>query len=576
MSAEKKLAWFEAFSAVNQQFIDHTVRRVRAAGVDRIPEILRELTAAYSRKPERWAEIQHRYQRSQWQLWSDFSRASVDGKPSAIVAPQVDDKRFRDPAWNALPFFDYMKQSYLLTANGLHDLIESAELDPVRKNQLAFHAQQYLDAIAPSNFLATNPEALQLALETGGQSLARGLENLARDVERGRISMSDESSFEVGKNLAVTAGAVVFENDYLQLIQYAPLTETVYRRPLLIVPPVINKYYILDLQPENSFVRFALQQGHTVFMISWRNVGGELGGATWDDYVESGVEKAMRVVRAIVRADKINALGFCIGGTLLATTLAVQRVRKRNPVASLTLLATMLDFADPGKISAYMDDAYLSECEIRYAGGEIMHGAELAEAFANLRANELVWSYVVNNYLKGQTPRAFDFLYWNADTVNLPGALYAFLVKKLYHENRLKAPGQLSVCGAGVDLGRVDMATYLLASREDHIVPWQTAYASTRLLRGQLEFVLAASGHIAGVINPPEKGRRNYWINPDHPLDGAEWLSGAASVAGSWWTHWSAWIARHAGKKIKARGALGNTIYEPIEAAPGRYVKASS
>ncbi len=539
-------------------------------------DILRELTVAYANEPERWAEIQRRYQSMQLQLWTGFARASLDGKPSAIISPQTEDKRFRDPAWSALPFFDYMKQSYLLATNGLNELIETAELDPVRKKHLAFHAQQYLDAIAPSNFIATNPEALQLALETEGQSLARGRENFARDVERGRISMSDESGFEVGKNLAITPGAVVLENDYLQLIQYAPLTETVYKRPLLIVPPFINKYYILDLQPANSFVRFALEQGHTVFMISWRNVGAELGGATWDDYVEHGVIEAMRVVRSIVRADKINALGFCIGGTLLATTLAVQRARKRNPVASLTLLATMLDFTDPGKISAYIDDAYLRECETRYAGGEVMRGAELAASFANLRANELVWSYVVNNYLKGQTPRAFDFLYWNADTVNLPGALYAFLVKKLYRENRLKAPRQLVVCGAGVDLGHVDMPAYLLASREDHIVPWQTAYASTRLLPGQVEFVLAASGHIAGVINPPLSGRRNYWTNRDRPDKCAEWFSGAASVAGSWWTHWSAWIARHAGKKVTARGAPGNTIYKPIEAAPGRYVKALS
>lgn len=576
MTAEKKPVWFKTFTALNQQFTEQTIRQNGAARANGILEILSELTAAYSNKPDRWADIQQRYQSAQWQLWSGFARVSVDGKLRTIVSPQAHDKRFRDPAWSELPFFDYMKQAYLLATKGFHELIESAELDPVRKKHLAFHAQQYLDAAAPGNFLATNPEALRLALETSGQSLARGMENFARDMERGRISMSDESSFEVGKSLAITPGSVVFENDYLQLIQYAPLTETVYRRPLLIVPPVINKYYILDLQPANSFVRFALEQGHTVFMISWRNVGAELGSATWDDYVEHGVVTAMRVVRDLVRADKINAMGFCVGGTLLATTLAVQRARKRNPVASLTLLATMLDFTDPGKISAYIDDAYLRECETRYGGGRVMRGAELAAAFSNLRANELIWSYVVNNYLKGQTPRAFDFLYWNADTVNLPGALYAFLVKKLYGENRLKAPGQLSVCGAGVDLGHVDMPAYLLASREDHIVPWQTAYASTRLLPGPLEFVLAASGHIAGVINPPAKGRRNYWTNPDQPDDGAEWLSGATSVAGSWWTHWAAWIARHAGKKVAARRTLGNTIYKPIEAAPGRYVKALS
>ncbi|MBC7944747.1 MAG: class I poly(R)-hydroxyalkanoic acid synthase [Burkholderiales bacterium] len=545
-----------------------------SASANAIPGILQELTAAYSNKPDRWAEIQHRYQSMQSQLWAGFARASVDGKPCAIVAPQADDKRFRDPAWNALPFFDFMKQSYLLAANGFNELIESAELDPIRKKQVAFHAQQYLDAVAPSNFLATNPEALQLALETRGESIARGMENLSQDTERGRISMSDESGFEVGKNLAITPGAVIFENDYLQLIQYAPLTTQVYKRPLLIVPPFINKYYILDLQPENSFVRYALECGYQVFIISWRNTPPEMGGATWDDYIEHGVFKAMAVARAIAGADKLNVLGFCIGGTLVSTALAVQRAKKRNPASSLTLLTTMLDFADTGAISVYVDDDYVEQCALKYASGGVMSGADLASSFASLRANELTWYFVVNNYLKGQTPRAFDLLHWNADSANLPGALYAYYIRNMYRENNLKEAGKLTMCKVAIDLGKVDMPAYLLASREDHIVPWQSAYASTRLLSGEIEFVLAASGHIAGVINPASKGKRNFWKNNNVPADPEAWMGAAESVAGSWWGHWSEWLAGHAGKKIAAPGELGGKGYSPIEAAPGRYVKA--
>lgn len=575
---ENPRAWFERVSAINQHLIDRVVAQQDAGSPlsARILEIPTALAEGYAGNGARWREIQTEYARKQWRLLANLMRAKTDEPAPVLVEPETGDRRFHDRGWRELAFFDYVKQSYLIGAEWLAALIESAELDGEKKKRLEFYAQQYLDAMSPSNFLATNPEALELALKTEGESVMRGMTNLANDVERGRISMSDESAFEVGRNLAITAGAVVFENQYMQLIQYTPLTEQVYRRPLLIVPPFINKYYILDLQPENSFVRHALENGHTVFMISWRNITAELGGATWDDYIEHAVVKAMAVARDIVRADKMNALGFCVGGTLLATALAVQRAKRKNPVASLTLLTTMLDFTDTGKISVYVDDAYVNECQTKYRAGGVMPGAELASSFASLRANELIWFYVVNNYLKGHSPRSFDLLFWNADSANLPGALYAYYIKNMYRDNNLKTPGKLSMCKAPVDLGKIDVPTYILASREDHIVPWQSAYATTKLISGKVEFTLAASGHIAGVINPASKNKRNYWTGRTLPANSEQWLAHAESVPGSWWPHWSAWLARQAGKPVTAPRKPGNAQYQQIEAAPGRYVKAAA
>ncbi|HTD90670.1 MAG TPA: alpha/beta fold hydrolase, partial [Burkholderiales bacterium] len=355
--------------------------------------------------------------------------------------------------------------------------------------------------------------------------------------------------------------------------------ETVHARPLLMVPPCINKFYILDLQPENSLVRYAVEQGNTVFMVSWRNVPPDMGKVSWDDYVAKGVIAAIDAARRIGGVKKINALGFCVGGTLLATALAVLRAKRKNPVASLTLLATMLDFCDTGELSVFVDKAYVERREREFADGGVLQGRELAITFASLRANDLIWNYVVNNYLKGKTPEPFDLLYWNSDSTNLPGTMYAWYVRNTYLENRLCVPGALKVCGVPVDLTRLDLPAYLLATREDHIVPWKTAYASTPLLQGKQTFVLAASGHIAGVVNPASRNKRNYWVGGTDGTDGTKgadadaWLASAASHPGSWWKHWSAWLKRHAGKAIPARTALGGAGYTEIEAAPGRYVR---
>ena len=385
--------------------------------------------------------------------------------------------------------------------------MEATKLEPQTKRKLQFFARQYVDAMSPANYPWSNPEALKLAAETDGGSLAQGMRNLAADLDKGMISMTDDSAFEVGRNLAVTPGAVIYENDFLQLIQYRPTTPAVFEHPLVMVPPCINKYYILDLQPENSFVRYAVERGHTVFMVSWRNMPREMGRASWDDYVEQGVMRALEVAARASGTGKVNALGFCVGGTLLGSALAVLRARGSNAEASLTLLATMLDFSYTGALSVFVDEAYVAKREHDFAEGGLLHGRELALTFASLRANDLIWNYVVNNYLKGRTPEAFDLLYWNADSTNLPGVMYAYYIRQMYLENNLRRPGRLTMCGVPVDLARVDMPAYVLATREDHIVPWRTAYASTRLLGGRIEFVAQCPAR-AGRRDLARRGRR--------------------------------------------------------------------
>ena len=564
----------EALAALNRKLIEQIARPLARDGGFEAAEMLKSLTAGLAQDTTRWFDIQNRHYRRQLELWSGLAAAAE--KPPAAkdtpAPPGIADRRFRAQEWQE-PYFNYLAQSYLLNAEWLNEIVGSAKLEPHTKKKIAFFTRQLIDAMSPANFPWSNPEALKLAAETQGESLARGLQNLTADLDKGLVSMSDERAFEVGRNLAITPGAVIFENDFMQLIQYHPAGETVYERPLLMVPPCINKYYILDLQPHNSFVRYAVEQGHTVFMVSWRNMPESMGRATWDDYLEHGVIRALDAVAEACGTDKINALGFCVGGTLLASALAVLRATGRDPVASLTLLATMLDFHDTGELSVFIDEAYVQKRERDFAEGGVLHGKELAITFASLRANDLIWQYVVNNYLKGKTPDPFDLLYWNGDSTNLPGAMYAYYIRNMYLENRLRLPGALTMCGAPVDLDKIDMPAYLLATREDHIVPWQTAYASTHLLGGEIEFVLAASGHIAGVINPAAKNRRNYWLNNQPADDPEKWLAQAGEQPGSWWTHWSAWLARHGGARVAACIVPGSGRYAQVEAAPGRYVK---
>ena len=519
--------------------------------------------------------LQQRHLERHAALWESILKRGKSPQPAEpVVQPEPGDRRFNAPEWQESPVFDYIRQAYLLNAAYLRELVELVPTeDDKTKNRLRFVARQYIDALAPTNFAATNPEFIKLAVETKGESITRGINNLIGDLEKGRISMTDESQFEVGKNLATTPGAVVFENRLIQIIQYAPTTEKVAKRPLLIVPPCINKYYILDLAPENSFVRYAVEQGHTVFLVSWRNPKAELATLTWDDYLELAPITAIEVVRKICKTDQINALGFCVGGTILTSALAVLRARGEDPVASLTLLTTLLDFSDTGEIGLFIDENALAARETAMGKGGIMPGKELASVFSSLRANDLIWNYVANNYLKGKAPEAFDLLYWNSDSTNLPGPFACWYMRNLYHTNSLRVPGKLEMCGVRVDLARVDMPSYLLATREDHIVPWQSAYQSTRLLGGDNRFVLGASGHIAGVVNPASKNKRSFWRGGDVTVDADAWLTQAEEVKGSWWTDWSAWLAGHAGGQVAARTKLGSAQFKEVEPAPGRYVK---
>jgi polyhydroxyalkanoate synthase len=536
-------------------------------------EAIRALTAGYLKNVGRWLEIQNDYYRRQLELWASYARPRPDAPPPSPGEPETTDRRFRAPEWRSHPYFGYLAQSYLLTAQWLRDTIGAARVDPATRRKLDFFTRQFIDAMSPANFPWSNPEAIKLAAATQGDSVAQGLRNLAGDLARGMISMTDEAAFEVGRNLAVTPGAVIFQNDYMQLIQYRPSTETVFEHPLVMVPPCINKYYILDLQPENSFVRYAVERGHTVFMVSWRNMPPEMGRATWDDYLEHGVMKGLSIAAEVCDAKQVNALGFCVGGTLLGSALAVMCARDEERVASLTLLASMLDFSDTGELSVFVDEPYVRNREAEFTRGGVMPGRQLAITFASLRANDLIWHYVVNNYLKGRTPEPFDLLYWNGDSTNLPGAMYAYYIRNMYLENKLAVPRKLSMCGVPVDLGRIDLPSYVLATREDHIVPWRTAYASARLLGGRIEFVLSASGHVAGVINPASKNRRSYWVNADLPANAEEWLATARSHEGSWWPHWAQWLAGFAGKRVAARAQAGSQGYEEIEPAPGSYVR---
>jgi polyhydroxyalkanoate synthase len=517
---------------------------------------------------EHSVELQRSYLDQQAKLW----QALVAGDKAAVV--EDDDRRFASREWRENPYYSYLRQSYLLAARYIEDVVERAPLDAREKERALFAARQWIDAMCPANFAAMNPAALRAAMESNGESLARGLANLVVDAGRGRISQTDEAAFELGRNVAVTPGEVVYENDLIQLIQYRPRTEQVAKRPLVMIPPCINKYYILDLQPENSLVGYAVDSGHTVFMVSWRNVETEQGHYGWDDYLELGVFSALRVAREIGKTDKVNALGFCVGGTLLGAGLAVMAAKGEDIVESVTFLAAMLDFSETGQIGLFVDEASVATREATIGQGGLLPGQDLAFVFSSLRANDLIWPYVVNNYLLGGKPAAFDLLYWNADSTNLPGPMYCYYLRNTYLENNLRMPGKLKNCGVPVDLGRVTLPMFGLATREDHIVPWRSAYRTLHLLGGEDKtFVLGASGHIAGVVNPASKNRRSHWTGSPYPREPEDWLASATEQKGSWWPRWMKWLDEHGGGRRKAPAQSGNAKHKPIESAPGRYVR---
>jgi polyhydroxyalkanoate synthase subunit PhaC len=523
--------------------------------------------------------LQAEYMKEAADMWNGAVER-VSGKAAAEPA-KLADRRFSAADWAANPATALAAQTYLLNSRTLLKMADAIEGDAKTKARIRFAVQQWIDAASPSNYLAFNPEAQRKALETKGESIAQGLAHLWGDVQQGHVSQTDEAVFEVGRNVATSDGAVVFENELFQLLEYKPLTAKVHERPMLFVPPCINKYYILDLQPDNSLIRYLVGQGHRMFVMSWRNPDESIADKTWDDYVEDAAIRAIAEVQAISGSQQIDVMGFCVGGTILATALAVLAARGQHPAASLSLLTSMLDFSNTGVLDVFIDEpaVQLREATIgdKAPGGPgLLKGKELATTFSFLRPNDLVWNYVVGNYLKGDKPPPFDLLYWNGDSTNLPGPFFCWYLRHTYLQNELRQPGKLKVCGEKIDLAKIKAPVFVYGSREDHIVPWEAAFESTNILKGKARFVLGASGHIAGVINPPAAKKRSHWVDGKTGGSAKQWFESAKEVPGSWWTEWAAWLKPHAGKMIPAPKAYGDRSHKVIEAAPGRYVKAKA
>jgi len=513
-------------------------------------------------------------------LWQNAAQKLLGDEQTPIIEPDSKDRRFKDEAWQRNAVFDFLKQSYLLSARWMqHAVSDVSGMDPHTARKLDFYTRQFVDALSPSNFLMTNPEVLKATIDSNGQNLVNGLGNLLEDLERGkgklRISMTDQNAFHVGKNLAITKGKVVYQNDLIQLIQYDPTTKDVYKTPLLVMPAWINKFYILDLQPENSLVKWLVDQGHTVFVISWVNPDEHLSKKSFDDYMAEGPLAALDAIEKATGETEITIAGYCLGGTLLSITLAWLHAKKQqHRVKSATYLTTMIDFAESGELSVFIDEEQLKMLENKMAETGYLEGSEMALTFNMLRANDLIWSFVVNNYLLGKDPFPFDLLYWNGDSTRMPAVMHSFYLRNMYQKNNLIQPGGLTIGGVPIDLRTITTPTYILSTREDHIAPWKSTYAATQIYKGDIRFVLAGSGHIAGAINPPAKNKYNHWVshNHDFPKSPDKWLAGAEEHPGSWWPDWNKWQAKFAGPKVPARKP-GDGKLKPIEDAPGSYVK---
>ena len=527
--------------------------------------------------PRRLVEAQVALWQDYAKLWENTARRMAGEEVAPAVTPEPGDRRFKDEAWSENPLYDHIKQSYLLASKFMLSTVRETEgLDAHTAHKVDFYTRQFIDALAPTNFAMTNPEVARRTVETGGENLVQGLSNMLEDLERGqgrlRVRMTDPEKFKLGENVAVTPGKVVFENDLMQLLQYAPATETVRRRPLLIVPPWINKYYILDLRPRNSFIKWAVGQGHTVFVISWVNPDERLADKTMSDYLLEGPIAALEAVGQATGESSVNAIGYCLGGTLLAATLAYLKAADRRPsIESATFFTTMVDFSEPGELGVFIDEEQLALVEESMKDKGYFDGAKMAEAFNLLRANDLIWSFVINNYLMGKDPFPFDLLYWNSDSTRMPRAMHSAYLRDMYQNNRLREPGGITLDGVPIDLTSIDVPVYILSTREDHIAPWRSTYAATKLYGGPIRFVLAMSGHIAGVVNPPSAKKYGHFTGElaDTP---DEWLEAAAAHDGSWWPDWDAWVSEWSGGETPPR-VPGAGALPVIEDAPGRYVK---
>ena len=536
-----------------------------------------EMTARLMSNPARLMQAQLGFWQDYMTLWQNTARRMMGMDHTPVIDASATDRRFKDDAWKESEVFDFIKQSYLLSARFVQDVVTHVDgLDPKTAQKVDFYSRQFIDAMSPSNFLLTNPEVLRKTAETGGENLLKGLNNLLGDLERGKgrlhIKMTDTDAFKVGGNIGVSPGKVVFQNELMQLIQYTPTTEKVLKRPLLIGPPWINKFYILDLRPRNSFVRWAVAQGHTVFVISWVNPDEKLAEKGFDAYMQEGYLAALDAIEQATGEREVNAIGYCLGGTLLASTLAYMAVKGDNRIKTATFFVTMMDFTEAGELGVFIDEEQLKALEEKMNKRGYLEGSEMATTFNMLRANDLIWSFVVNNYLMGNDPFPFDLLYWNADSTRMPAKMHSFYLRKMYQENLLAQPGGITLSGVPIDLGKIKVPAYFLSTREDHIAPWKSTYRGTQLLGGTKRFVLAASGHIAGVVNPPEGGKYNHWINEELPPDPEAWFAGATELAGSWWPDWHRWVLSHGKAQVAAR-VPGEGKLPAIEDAPGSYVQ---
>ncbi len=537
-----------------------------------------ELAQRMISDPAKLAETQTKLWSDYAELWQATARRMAGEEAEAVASPEAGDRRFQDEAWNDQLVFDFIKQSYLLTSDWMQSTVQDVDgLDPKTAEKVRFYTRQWINALSPSNFVGTNPAVLRQTAESGGENLLNGMENLLADLEKGRgklrISMTDNEAFTLGENVAASPGKVVFQNELMQLIQYEPSTETVRKVPLLVVPPWINKFYVLDLQPKNSFIKWAVDQGNTVFVISWVNPGEDLAHKTFDDYLLEGTLAAMDAIGEATGEKHVNMVGYCIGGTLTASTLAYMAAKKDNRVKSATFLTTMVDFSEPGELGVFIDDEQLDLMEEHMQQKGYLEGSHMSTVFNMMRDNDLIWSFVVNNYLMGRRPLPFDLLYWNSDSTRMPVMMHSFYLRNMYLRNKLVEPGAISLGGVPIDLTKIKTPTYLLSTRDDHIAPWQSTYKATGLYKGPKRFVLSASGHIAGVVNPPVKEKYCYWTNPETPADPEQWFAESERHDGSWWMDWDGWLAKHAGKDNIPARVPGDGKLDPIEDAPGSYVK---
>jgi len=538
---------------------------------------LKEAAGQLSMNPNRLMQANMELWQQHMQLWQNAAKQLAGQQADPVVTAERGDRRFRHADWNENPLFDFIKQSYLITSQWMVNTMSQVDgINEEDARKVEFYTKQFADAFSPSNFLWTNPEVLRATLESKGENLKKGMENFRRDMEGGdgslNMAMVDTSAFELGENIATTPGKVVYQNDLIQLLQFTPTTEETYKMPLLIVPPWINKYYILDLQKKNSFIRWMLDQGLTVFVVSWVNPDESLGDKAFEDYMQEGILDAVEAVTRATGEKEMSAIGYCVGGTLLAATLAYMSANDDKRIKAATFFAAQVDFSEAGDLKVFIDEQQLDSLDEMMAEKGYLEGSAMSTTFNMLRSNDLIWSFYINNYLLGKDPAPFDLLYWNADTTRMPRRSHMFYLREMYLHNNLAKPGGIELKGTPIDLTSVSIPIYLQASKDDHIAPYPSVFKARNQYTGPVRFMLSGSGHIAGVINPPSANKYQYWINEDQPPELKEWLAGAEEHAGSWWGDWGQWLGEQSGPMIPARQP-GDGALDVIEDAPGSYVK---